>query len=142
MEIRYLLGQKIIIYNTDSDYDLVELSIPKKSQGPPLHMHNNCAESFLVIEGELEIMVNEKKKLLKAGDSITIPLKVWHTFNNVSDQDCICINIHKPKGFSGFFKTHGISIKEDSAIEKSISKDIIDQIIKTAKDFDMHIKNK
>ena len=79
-------------------------------------------------------------RIVKAGESIDIPPKVLHTFTNKSDKPCKWVNIHSPKGFFSFFEEMGIPENESEAMKKSIDESIINKVIQTAADYDMHIK--
>ncbi len=136
---RWVLGQKVTLYPTSGDYDLVMCESPSGAQGPPPHIHSKYKETFLVIEGELEFVINGETKICKAGESIDVALGTLHTFNNKSDISCIWVNIHSPKGFSSFFKSYGIPENEDNAIAKSLHPEIIEKVLETASDFDMEI---
>ena len=97
-------------------------------------------EAFLVVEGEMEFLVNGETKVVKAGESIDIPPKTLHTFSNKSENACKWVNIHSPKGFRQFFEKLGVSDDEANAQEKSLASELIQEVIQTASNYDMHIK--
>lgn len=71
---------------TNGEYTLMEIELGK-SDGPPLHYHNAFAETFQVQEGTLYIQVGRDKKVLHAGESVTIPPRTPHRFyNETNDQ--------------------------------------------------------
>lgn len=135
----WVLGHKITFHPTTGDYDLIACETPGGSQGPPPHVHSNYKEAFLILDGEMEFFVNGTTQTLGPGESIDIPPGTLHTFNNKSDKTCSWINIHSPKGFSKFFRTYGIEDGTEGAIEKSVSPEIIQKVLQTARDFDMAI---
>ena len=137
---KWVLGHKITPYETTGDYDLMMGETPAMVQGPPPHLHHSFKEVFLMVEGEMEFMVNGEIKVCKAGESIDIPPETLHTFGNKSNRPCKWINIHSPKGFRNFFETLGVSINGPNAQEKSVAPEIIQEVIKTAGDYDMIIK--
>lgn len=137
---RWVLGHKVTALTASGDYDIMVGETPAKVQGPPPHLHHSYHESFLMLEGEMEFFIDGEINVAKAGDFITLPPNTLHTFNNNSENPCKWVNIHSPKGFSAFFETLGISIEEENAQEKSISSDIIHQVITTAAEYDMLIK--
>ena len=53
--------------------------------GIPLHYHSAFTEQFEVVEGQLGVMLNGQHHVLKAGESIFIPLKTNHRFFNTFD---------------------------------------------------------
>jgi quercetin 2,3-dioxygenase len=52
--------------------------------GPPLHLHPEQDEVFIVDEGEYRFQCDESQFLLKAGDSIFLPRGLPHTFRQLS----------------------------------------------------------
>lgn len=137
---RWVLGHKVTSHDTTGDYDLMMAETPPNMQGPPPHAHQSYKESFLIISGELEFMVNGDTKVLRSGESIDIPPNTIHTFNNKTDQACTWINIHSPKGFRVFFEKLGVPADEENSFERSLSPEIIQQVISTAADYDMYIQ--
>ena len=139
-DTKWVLGHKVTPHDTTGDYDLMIAETPAKVQGPPPHLHNSFQESFLIIEGEMEFMVNGDTMVVKAGESVDIPPKTLHTFANKSDRPCKWVNIHSPKGFRNFFEQIGVPESEENAIDKSLAPEIIDKVITTAAEYDMIIK--
>ena len=137
---KWVLGHKITSHETTGDYDLVIAETPSKVPGPPPHLHHSFKESFLIVEGEMEFMVNGSTTIVKAGESVDIPPNTLHTFANISDKRCKWINIHSPKGFRNFFEKFGVPENEEDAVEKSIAPEVIDNVMTTAAQFDMIIK--
>ena len=139
-DTKWVLGHKVTSHETTGNYDLMVAETPPNVQGPPPHLHNAFKESFLIIEGEMEFMVNGDTTIAKAGESVDIPPKTLHTFANISDKPCKWVNIHSPKGFRSFFEQMGIPETEENAIGKSVSQEIINKVMATAAEFDMIIK--
>ncbi len=137
---KWVLGHKVTPHETTGDYDLMVAETPARVQGPPPHLHNSFKESFLIIEGEMEFMVNGDTMVVKAGESVDVPPKTLHTFSNKSDRPCKWINIHSPKGFRDFFEQMGIPENEENASDKSLAPEIINKVITTAAEFDMIIR--
>lgn len=48
-------------------------------QAPP-HIHHQSDEAFIVLEGELEVLIGRERKVLSAGQSAVIPAGTIHTF--------------------------------------------------------------
>ncbi|MDN3657217.1 cupin domain-containing protein [Ferruginibacter paludis] len=71
---------------TNGAYTLLEIDLGK-SDGPPLHYHKAFSEKFQVQEGILYLQVGKQKKILKAGESVTVPAGTPHRFyNEANDQ--------------------------------------------------------
>ena len=137
---KWVLGHKVTPHDTSGDYDLMIAETPAQMQGPPPHLHHSYKESFLIVEGEMEFMVNGEIKQIKAGESVDIPPGTLHTFSNKSDQPCKWINIHSPKGFRDFFEEMGVPVEDEDSFHKSLSEEVIGKVMATAPDFDMIIK--
>src|SRR5579862_8008838 len=70
---------------TKGAYTLMEIDLGQ-SNGPPLHYHNAFSEKFEVKEGILYLQVGKEKKILNAGDSVTVPVGTPHRFYNETDE--------------------------------------------------------
>ena len=71
--------------------------------GPPLHIHQNEDEIFYVLEGELDLQVNEDKFTVPAGTSVFLPGGIPHTFGNSGTQPVKSLTLITPAGLEGFF---------------------------------------
>lgn len=93
-----LTGERITFLEsskeTDGQYEYIEVFLPPSGEGPPLHYHLKFEESFEVLDGELKINLgNNKSKILKQGDTMTIVPKTHHTFLNASDSDTVTFRV-------------------------------------------------
>ncbi len=137
---RWVLGHEITPVEVTGDYDMVLGNTPAKVPGPPPHYHSGYNEVFLVIEGEMEFVIEGELKTVRSGESVDLPPNTLHTFSNASDEACKWINIHSPKGFLSFFKDVGVPEDEEDAVAKSIDESVIQKVMQTAAQYDMHIK--
>jgi mannose-6-phosphate isomerase-like protein (cupin superfamily) len=137
---KFVLGHKITPLKVSGNYDLVLGETPAHVSGPPPHSHLGLEEVFLVTEGEMEFVIDGTTRTLKAGESLDLPRGTVHTFRNISNTKCCWVNIHSPKGFLSFFEDIGISTNEEDAIRRSVDQSIIDRVMATAANYDMHIK--
>ena len=48
-------------------------------QAPP-HIHHRSDEAFIVLDGQLEVLVGNERRVLTAGQSVMIPAGTVHTF--------------------------------------------------------------
>jgi mannose-6-phosphate isomerase-like protein (cupin superfamily) len=139
-ETMWVLGHKISVHNPTGDYDMVVGETPPGVPGPPPHYHSEYNELFMVLEGTMDFMVNGEIVRANVGDSVTLSPGSLHTFSNAGDSTCKWVNIHSPKGFLSFFKSFGVDVHQQNAVEKSVDKKMIEKVLSTAADFDMVIK--
>jgi mannose-6-phosphate isomerase-like protein (cupin superfamily) len=71
--------------------------------GPLVHVHPNTDDSFEVIEGSLEVCIDGQWRSLQAGETVTVPAGVTHTFRNASDKPVEVISRIQPAGRSEAF---------------------------------------
>lgn len=74
----------------------MEWEILPSSGGTPVHIHPSAKETYKVIQGQLELKVNGKWKLLQEGEEITVPEGIPHTFRNPSGNLTKVYNTHSP----------------------------------------------
>ena len=84
---------------TNGEYSLVEIQL-YKSDGPPLHFHKTFSEKFEVIEGTLYLQIGKEKKILRSGESLTVPKGAHHKFYNINN-DLVKFNITFQPGHLG-----------------------------------------
>ena len=63
---------------------------------PPPHVHPHQVESYKVLEGSLELLVEGSWRTLRIGDSASVPVGMSHTFRNSSGSIVRVQNWHKP----------------------------------------------
>jgi mannose-6-phosphate isomerase-like protein (cupin superfamily) len=63
--------QKII--KADGDGIWVELILAPHAPGPPAHVHTRFAETFVVVQGDLSLLVGDQVKVIHAGEEFTVP---------------------------------------------------------------------
>jgi len=84
---------------TNGEYTLIEIDLGK-SDGPPLHYHNAFSEKFRVQEGILYLQVGKDKKILRIGESVTVPAGTPHRFYNETN-DKVKFHITLRPGHTG-----------------------------------------
>lgn len=82
-----VIGEKITFHQTarqtNGSRSLMEIHLSPKG-GNPLHFHKRFAETFRIIEGELQVQVGTVTRTLKPNDTATAPKNVVHRFFNTS----------------------------------------------------------
>jgi quercetin dioxygenase-like cupin family protein len=65
-------------------------------QAPP-HIHHRSDEAFIVLAGELEVLMDGERKVLTAGESALIPAGTIHTFATHGDGGSRVIAVMTPE---------------------------------------------
>jgi mannose-6-phosphate isomerase-like protein (cupin superfamily) len=68
---------------------IFDLELAPGTGGPPTHSHDQGDETVEVLEGEMTFRVNGKKKILRAGDALTLTPSDTHTFWNASKSQVV-----------------------------------------------------
>ena len=72
---------------------------------PPLHVHANHAEAFLVLEGELTVRLEDREHRAGPDTWVFIPPEVVHTFAVTGDGRARFLDLHLPSsGFGDFVR--------------------------------------
>ena len=135
----WVLGHKIRIMPTDDSYALIEVTTPPHTPGPPPHHHKDEREFFLVLKGRLDVMVDGAWSVLDAGDYRELSPGAVHTFANNTGEDTVWVTGWRPKGFERFFATFGIPGDKPDASVRSVSNDIVDQVLARCEEFGMYL---
>lgn len=80
------------------EYFRTQFDLPAGSHGTPLHYHRGIAETFEVLEGELEMELGAKGniKVLRPGEVVYIPPRMPHSFRNSSNNWVTYVTEVKP----------------------------------------------
>jgi mannose-6-phosphate isomerase-like protein (cupin superfamily) len=62
----------------------------------PPHLHTKSTETFEVKEGELTLMLNGDTRVLRPGDTLTVPMSAPHAPMNRGEQDAVCVVTVRP----------------------------------------------
>ena len=73
---------------------------------PPPHVHPHSDETFEVEEGDFDVMVEDEWRAVAAGESVTAPAGVRHTFRKESEGEVVIRNTHAPHhDFEAYIRT-------------------------------------
>jgi mannose-6-phosphate isomerase-like protein (cupin superfamily) len=84
---------------TDGRYDLIEGWFPAGAR-TPLHRHNRFLEQLYVLEGEFTVWAGERKMILHAGESATIPIGTDHCIAATGPGPARGLVVASPSGFA------------------------------------------
>jgi quercetin dioxygenase-like cupin family protein len=85
---------------------LIEFGLEPGFEGPDPHTHDDHIDSFYVLDGEVEFVVEDEVLRLGAGSFVAAPLGVVHTFGNPGQNRARLLNIHAPsRGFHDWLRS-------------------------------------
>lgn len=87
--------------DTEGRYTFFEVLGPPGDE-PPLHVHHDDDEAFLVLDGELEVWVGDTHTTLRPGDYALLPKQVPHIYRVVSQEPARWLVLLAPAGFDDF----------------------------------------
>jgi mannose-6-phosphate isomerase-like protein (cupin superfamily) len=95
----------------------MEWELAPHASGTPVHVHPHATESYDVIDGRLDVLIDGKWRTLSRGESASVPPGVPHTFRNPDAAVSRVRNTHAPAmRFGEYFGTIG-RIVESGAVE-------------------------
>jgi mannose-6-phosphate isomerase-like protein (cupin superfamily) len=100
--------------DTGGSYSLFELSLGS-GKGVARHTHTREDESYFVLSGELEVVVGEKKFVLKPRDALVAPRDIPHELRNPGNGDNHYLNLFSPAAFEGFLKAISVPAADGAA---------------------------
>jgi len=89
---------------TEESFSLIHTRREPPGFGPPLHLHQDAAEAFYVLEGTYLMYTNDRQDLCPPGSFIYVPPRVPHTFKVVSEGSGRKLNLFAPAAMVGFFE--------------------------------------
>jgi len=94
------LGEYLVIASseeTDGEYVEMEWSLPAGAFAPPPHFHPTQVESYEVLDGAFDVMVDGDWQRLETGGSASVPPSTNHTFRLIGEPVRVR-NIHRSGG--------------------------------------------
>ena len=90
--------------DTDGEFTLLRAQKEPMGFGPPLHIHEDAAEAFYILEGEYRMFVEDREQVCGPGTFVYVPRGMPHTFQVVSEQPGVKLNLFTPAAMIGFFE--------------------------------------
>jgi quercetin dioxygenase-like cupin family protein len=89
---------------TNGAYAIVE-SVAAPGCSPPMHLHRNEEEHFVVLAGTYRIQIGNTVFEAPAGTSVTVPRGAGHSWRNISNEVSRVLIILTPGGFEKCIQT-------------------------------------
>lgn len=103
-EVVEIGGNRIRIIAASPSQLVCDYSAAPSFAGPPLHVHPGFDETYLVLEGRLQVVMGEQVNELEPGAAAYVSGKVPHTFSNPQEARTRFLSICSPGGFEDFFR--------------------------------------
>ena len=102
MQPLWFIANKARIHLECDAFDLVEVE-GRRGDMPPLHVHHDADETFIVVEGQISIHLPDRSVLLGPGDSCFAPRGVPHVYR-VESETARWFGVGNPIGFADFVR--------------------------------------
>jgi mannose-6-phosphate isomerase-like protein (cupin superfamily) len=89
-------GRRAEVLVARDELVLFRFEMDARTDGAGPHHHRAHVDSFLVLEGELEVMVDGETSTLGPGELAVVPPRTVHAFRNASDARVRLLNLHTP----------------------------------------------
>jgi mannose-6-phosphate isomerase-like protein (cupin superfamily) len=100
--------------DTGGAYCLIEASLAP-GIGVPRHMHTREDEAYYVLSEELEVIVEGKIFVLKAGDCLMAPRDIPHQIRNSGNAENHYLLIFSPSGLDEFLMATALRAPDNAA---------------------------
>ena len=95
--------------DTNGRFCVIDMHVPPGG-GPPPHRHE-FEETFILLDGEVQVSFRGQKSTLRAGDTVNVPSNAPHHFHNASSKPVRMICICSPAGNDEFFLEVGVPVQ-------------------------------
>jgi mannose-6-phosphate isomerase-like protein (cupin superfamily) len=84
--------------------------------GPPVHIHPGAEETFSVLEGEIEVLLDGTWTAVGVGETSVVPAGAPHSVRNLSNNPAKLVNTHSPAGHMEAFFIDGAALAAEGKI--------------------------
>ena len=117
--------------DTNERFCVIDMHIPPGG-GPGPHRHD-FEETFILLEGEIEVTFRGKKSTGRAGDTVNIPSNAPHQFHNASSMPARMICICSPAGMDRFFIEVGVPVATRTTPPPRLNEKQMEEFLEKAK---------
>ncbi len=94
--------------DTGGRFCVIDMYVPPGG-GPGPHRHD-FEETFILLQGELQVTFRGQKSIVRAGDTVNIPSNAPHQVHNSASRPVRMICICSPAGNDRFFQELGVPV--------------------------------
>jgi quercetin dioxygenase-like cupin family protein len=117
--------------DTNERFCVIDMHIPPGG-GPGPHRHD-FEETFILLEGEIELTFRGQKSTARAGDTVNIPSNAPHQFHNASSRPARMICICSPAGMDRFFIEVGVPVATRTTPPPKLNEKQMEEFLEKAK---------
>ncbi len=117
--------------DTGGRFCVIDMHVPPGG-GPGPHRHD-FEETFIVLEGEMDVTFRGKNSTVRAGETINIPSNAPHQFHNTSAKPVRMICICSPAGNDSFFLEVGIPVATRTTPPPTLNREEMAEFLEKAK---------
>jgi quercetin dioxygenase-like cupin family protein len=143
MECYWVMGQRIDFLaageTTVDDYSLFHVFIPAGPPGPRPHIHRDADEFFFVLEGRVEVLLEDKWRSLRPGEFQHVRRGALHTFWNVTAAPARMLSGFVPSAFERWFRDFGHAARPDDVDPLPVLELEVQRLMATASQYDMEM---
>ena len=96
MEVLERPGRRATVLVAREELVVFEFELEPRTHGADPHIHRRHVDSFYVLEGELEVMVDGETFHARPGELVHAPPNAVHAFKNSSAERLRFLNVHTP----------------------------------------------
>lgn len=102
---------------TNGGFTLLE-AVEPAGFGPPVHIHDDSAEAFYVLEGEYIVLIEGAEHACPPGSFVYVPAGIEHGFR-VGSVKSRKLNIYVPSAMEGYFAALAAATTAGTAMGES-----------------------
>jgi mannose-6-phosphate isomerase-like protein (cupin superfamily) len=125
--------------DTNGKYALWE-AIVTPGGGPPPHVHSREEEGFYVLEGEVTIVVGDKRLVAGPGLFANMPVGTLHSFKNETDRPARMLISVAPAGLEKMFFEVGVPVPAGATTAPPPTKEEIEKLLAVAPRYGLQVK--
>lgn len=118
------LGDFVMQVKADADSSDGVVSVLEATEppgfGPPIHVHDDAAEAFYVLEGEYVMSLDGNEHRCPAGSFVFIPAGVPHGFR-VGEAPSRKLNFYFPAAMTGYFDDLAAALRRSDVTDAELA---------------------
>ena len=117
--------------DTGDKFCVIDMHVPPGG-GPGPHRHD-FEETFIVLDGEIEVTFRGKKSTVRAGETVNVPSNAPHQFHNAFSIPARMICICAPAGNDRFFAEIGVPVATRTTAPPKLNEKEMAEFVEKAK---------